>query len=111
MEKTKEIYMYLLGALVVLSMFSIIAFLVFYEIPSPNKELLYMLLGVLAAKFSDVIGYFYGSSKGSADKTNLMKSPLDKVGCKDRLASNYDPTATIHDPNLCIYLAPPKADD
>lgn len=78
MKTTKEYYMYVLGGLITLGIFSIIAFLVFKPIPEANNELLYMLLGILAAKFSDVVSYFFGSSKGSADKTELLKNPVNK---------------------------------
>ena len=73
--KAKDIYMYGLGALIALGFFAILALIIFREFPSPNKELLYMMLGILGAKFSDVVGYFYGSSKGSADKNELISKP------------------------------------
>jgi len=72
MEKLKDIFMYILGALIFLLFFAIVGVLIWKEIPSPNYELLYMLLGILGAKFSDVVSYFFGSSKGSSDKTKLM---------------------------------------
>jgi hypothetical protein len=34
----------------------------------------YMLFGALSAGFGSVMQYFFGSSKGSADKTQLMAS-------------------------------------
>jgi len=40
-----------------------------------------MLVGAMLAKFSDVIGYFFGSSKGSADKNTMLynsKPPEEK---------------------------------
>lgn len=72
--KGKDIYMYGLGSLIALGFFAILALIIFREFPSPNKELLYMMLGILGAKFSDVVGYFYGSSKGSSDKNELLGS-------------------------------------
>lgn len=35
-------------------------------------DILVMLLGVMAAKFSDVYGYFFGSSSGSAAKNAML---------------------------------------
>ncbi len=70
--KAKEIYMYGLGALVFFSFTGTIALLVFKAVPEMNEKLLYTLLGVLAAKAGDVVSYFFGSSKGSADKTALL---------------------------------------
>jgi len=71
--KSKEIYMYALGAVVVLGVLGVIALLVFFEMPTGNKDALLLVLGTLVASFSAVVGYFYGSSKGSADKTDLLK--------------------------------------
>ena len=72
--KAKDVYMYALGALIALGFFVILGFIIMYEMPITNRELLYMMLGILGAKFSDVVAYFYGSSKGSSDKTDIMKN-------------------------------------
>jgi hypothetical protein len=78
MAKAKEIYMYVLGAIVVLGILAIIGLLVYVPMPAENKDALMLVLGVLAAKFSDVIAYFFGSSKGSADKTQIMADNVSK---------------------------------
>jgi hypothetical protein len=77
-SKSKEIYMYILGALIVLGIFSIIGLLLFNPMPEVNEQLLTLLLGVFAAKFADVVGYFFGSSKSSADKTALLSKETPK---------------------------------
>lgn len=38
------------------------------------KDVLFTLLGALGAAFTQVVNYWLGSSKGSADKTNLLKT-------------------------------------
>ena len=38
------------------------------------KNVLFTLLGALGAAFTQVVNYWLGSSKGSADKTNLLAS-------------------------------------
>jgi len=73
MRTVKEIYMYVLGALIAIGLFVIIYFLIKIAAPVENKDALLILLGVIAASFNNVVGYFFGSSKGSADKTELMK--------------------------------------
>lgn len=73
MKKSKELYMYILGGLIVIAFFIIIYVLITKEIPALNEQLLLILLGVLAAKFSDVVSYFFGSSKGSADKSEYLE--------------------------------------
>ena len=73
MNKTNEkVYMYILGAIIVIGFFSIIGIVFKLEMPQPNKDLGLIVIGALVAKFGDVVGYFYGSSKGSADKTELI---------------------------------------
>ena len=62
----KEIYMYVLGGLVVTGFFGIVIFKVI------QGEDVQLETGALIAAFGTVVGYFYGSSKSSADKTKLL---------------------------------------
>jgi len=73
--KSKEIYMYALGALVVFGFFFILYVIFKQVLPSENKEIGLLVIGALVAKFGDVVNYFFGSSKGSADKTEIMNRP------------------------------------
>lgn len=70
--KAKEIYMYALGALVALGFFGITIFLI-----STGKynDAVMLIIGALIGAFTTVVGYFFGSSKGSADKTELLNQP------------------------------------
>ena len=70
--KTKDIYMYGLGALIVFGFFFILYIIFGKVLPVENKEIGLLVIGALVAKFGDVVNYFFGSSKGSADKTELM---------------------------------------
>jgi hypothetical protein len=73
--KTKEIFKYTLGALIALGTFVLIGMLVWlilYHPDSPLRDVLVMSIGALIAKFSTVVDFFYGSSKGSEDKTDLL---------------------------------------
>ena len=81
MKNAKELYMYVLGAIIVIGFFICLYFLIEVEMPKANENMLYMVIGALEAKFSDVVSYFYGSSKGSADKTeHLTKQNDGKAG-------------------------------
>jgi len=64
--------MYALGALVVLAFFVLIIALVKVEIPLPNEKILYLVVGALVGSFNQVTNFFFGSSKGSKDKTDLL---------------------------------------
>ena len=70
--KTKDLFMYVLGGLIVLAFFALLALLVFNGIPEQNESLLNIAIGSLLAAFATVVGYFYGSSKSSAEKTEIM---------------------------------------
>lgn len=75
--KFKDVFMYTLGAWIVLAMSGIIALLVFRAVPEPNSQVLYMLLGQLSAAFMLVVGYFYSTSKGSSEKSEMISRILE----------------------------------
>jgi membrane protein YqaA with SNARE-associated domain len=73
LKKVNTIAMYILAGLITVGFFSIIYILMWAEIPQSNKDLVTMAIGALVGSFSGgVVGYFFGSSKGSAEKTELM---------------------------------------
>jgi len=69
MKQVKEIYMYALGALIAIGFFVVMIYLI-YSGKYDNAVML--IIGALIGAFSTVVGYFFGSSKGSADKTELL---------------------------------------
>jgi heme O synthase-like polyprenyltransferase len=72
-EFIKEGYMYVLGAIIVIGFFLLLYLLVYQQIPIENKDILNIVVGALIGSFTTVVGYFYGSSKSSADKTEMLK--------------------------------------
>lgn len=71
-KENKELYMYILGAIIVIAFFATIYLLAKVEMPLTNKDLLLIVIGALVAKFGDVVAYFFGSSKGSSDKNEML---------------------------------------
>lgn len=71
MKKVRDVFMYVLGALIVVGVFMMIALVMVYR--PEMKDVINITVGSLLAAFGLVVGYFYGSSKGSADKTEMMK--------------------------------------
>ncbi len=69
-----KIYMYVLGAIIVIGFYIVLGIVFRQAIPEVNHDVVMLLIGALIAKFADVVGYFYGSSKGSADKTDLLNN-------------------------------------
>ena len=69
----QQIFQYVLAAIVILAILAIIVILIYADISTSVKDSLMILLGVLASGFMAVINYFFGSSKGSNDKNELLK--------------------------------------
>jgi hypothetical protein len=46
--------------------------LILNPIPSVNNEILYIVIGALIGSFTNVVNFFFGSSQGSKDKTELL---------------------------------------
>ena len=70
--KAKEIYMYALAALFVIGYFILIGLILTMVIPEQNKDIALMLFGTLTAGVSLILGYFFGSSRGSEEKNKLL---------------------------------------
>lgn len=73
MQTIKEVYMYLLGALIVAGFFLLLYLLVYQAVPELNKDILNIVVGALIGMAGNVVNYFFGSSKGSADKNELLR--------------------------------------
>lgn len=67
--KTKEIFMYVLGAIIVIGFFVTLIFMIQKERYESEVN---MIVGALIGSFITVVSFFYGSSKGSADKTEWL---------------------------------------
>jgi len=53
--------------------------LAFVEIPANNKDIIHILIGSIDTAFTgQVVSWYYGSSKGSAKKTELIDKMVDK---------------------------------
>jgi hypothetical protein len=68
----KDLFQYGLAALLVIAILTLVCVVFFVELPSGNKEVALLIIGALVAKFSDVIAYFFNSTKGSAEKNELL---------------------------------------
>ena len=65
--------LYVLAWTVVSGFFGLMGLLCFKTLPGDSSGVVFMLFGALATGFGQVLGYFFGSSKSSADKTKLLK--------------------------------------
>jgi len=65
-EGTKEVYMYVLGGIVVVGLLAVIAYKLYAGLDAQLET------GALISGFTIIIGFFFGSSKSSNDKTKIM---------------------------------------
>jgi hypothetical protein len=70
----RDVNLYLLAWLIVLGFFALTGLLIFKAIPEGSSQAVYMLFGGLVGYAGAVIQFFFGSSKSSQDKTELMAS-------------------------------------
>jgi hypothetical protein len=79
MKTAKEIYVYVLAAIITAGEIGMIIFLLYLwlkGVSTENESIVNLIYGVALAyhsAFMLVIGYFFGSSKGSADKTQMVE--------------------------------------
>jgi drug/metabolite transporter (DMT)-like permease len=71
MEKT-QVFKYIIGGLVIIGFFTLLIILVFRPIPETNSDLLYLVVGALVGSFGTIVTYNFGSSAGSAEKSNTI---------------------------------------
>jgi hypothetical protein len=79
MKTARDIFMFALGAVIMISFFTIVSILIFKEIPKGNSELLYLLLGADIGFAGSVVQYFFGSSAGSAAKSEILTKTKNDV--------------------------------
>jgi len=77
--KVDEIFKYSLAALIVVGFFVLLITLAAIAIPKDNETLLNMTTGALIAAFSMIVGYFFGSSLGSKQKTEMMNEQINNA--------------------------------
>ena len=71
-ETIKEIYMYILGALVVALCFFLAYMLIYIAVPDVNRSIVDVAFGLILGWGGAVVNYFFGTSKGSSDKTKII---------------------------------------
>lgn len=68
----RDYNLYALSWCLFVGFFTLVAILIFYKVPQDSSGVIFMLFGTLSAGFGSVVTYFFGSSKSSADKTDLL---------------------------------------
>jgi hypothetical protein len=74
-KRLKDIFMYVLGALIVIGFFVTLIFLIK---AGTFENTLNLVVGALIGAFATVVSYFYGSSKSSQNKDETISNVLNK---------------------------------
>jgi hypothetical protein len=51
--------------------------MLYWGVPDANKDLFNIMAGALVTSFTTVVGFYYGSSKSSAEKTATIDKIVD----------------------------------
>ena len=80
----RDYNLYALAWCIIAGVFGLIAILLFVKLPDDSTGVVFMLFGTLSAAFGSVVQYFFGSSKSSADKTDILarSQPIPPQDCK-----------------------------
>jgi hypothetical protein len=70
--KTQDWVPKALGIAITFGFFGLLYYLMKYDVPKDNKDVLNIMLGSLGSAWMGVVTYYFGSSAGSARKTELM---------------------------------------
>ena len=69
---SRDINLYVMAYIIIFGFFTLTGMMYFVTLPQSNVGPVNQLFGVLITIVAATIGYFYGTSKSSADKTKLM---------------------------------------
>ena len=82
-KNLKDVFQYLLATTIVVSILLLLDKVFNTVIPPANKDIALLVIGALVAKFGDVVAYFFNSTKGSADKTEIIANSTPIVSKLD----------------------------
>jgi uncharacterized BrkB/YihY/UPF0761 family membrane protein len=72
LTKINKIAMFILAGIIVVGFFVLMYILLYQHIPQENINTANLAVGALIGSFTTIVGYFFGSSTGSAEKTQLL---------------------------------------
>lgn len=80
-KRTEKIIVYIFAGVIVTYAFVFLYMLLWKTIPEGNRDVVTTLSGmIVGGGFTAIISYFFGSTKGSADKTEIIanSSPVNR---------------------------------
>ena len=80
MKNTKEYMLIIFSSIIILATLLWFGMLFWIVVPADNKELINFAAGVfLGSGWTQILGYWFGSSKGSADKTESVNKAAEEL--------------------------------
>ena len=73
----KDLYQNILGTAIGVILVIMLTLLFLIDIPQNNMNILLLIIGALISSFTTVVQYYFGSSKGSADKDKIIRNKED----------------------------------
>ena len=73
----KDLYQNILGTEIDVILVVMLYLLFTVTIPQDNMNILLLIIGALISSFTTVVQYYFGSSKGSADKDKIIRNKED----------------------------------
>lgn len=74
----EKVMQYLIGIVIVVGFFSLLHDLIRNPVPVSNADVLNITIGALVGAFVTIVGFYYGSSKGSSDKNDALMGAENK---------------------------------
>lgn len=74
-----DIMQFMVASVVLFVFMTIVNALIYRIIPDTNKEILIHVLGIVEGSIMTVVTYYYGSSKGSTKKTEIIDKQIDNT--------------------------------
>lgn len=72
----RDTNLYIMSYMVIAGFFGTFGAVIFLTLPLAQEKIIFLLLGGLIAAFERVLQYFFGSSRGSQHKTDLLGKKL-----------------------------------
>jgi hypothetical protein len=70
--KSKDKFQYALAAIITAGFFGLLYVVFLRGLPPENKEVGFQLVGALTVVFTTIVNYFFSSTKGSQEKTDII---------------------------------------
>jgi hypothetical protein len=76
--QTKDITPRVMAYGVTVGFFGLMVFMMKWDVPAANKDMLNIMLGALGGAWVSIVGYYFGSSAGSAHKDSTISAVIKK---------------------------------